>query len=182
MATAKQLVDILAYVTGTRRNRVNQLARQMINDGLLPISSGRDIKQVPPSSAALLMFAIAFSERVADASTVAKKMRNIPCTAEGGKRLGDVVAGVLSGEMTASQIDLHRDSTGRFSATVHLILPGGKKSQLHFHAKHGGGVFWQSTRSINNLGLRQIQYILSRHDLPEGIEFAGIKTMEADGV
>jgi hypothetical protein len=109
-------------------------------------------------------------------------MRNIPCTADSGQRLGDVVAGVLGGKMIASQIDLHRDSTGRFSATVHLILPGGKKSQLQFHAKQGGGVFWQSTRSINNLGLQQIQYILSRHDLPEGIAFAGVKTMDASEV
>ncbi len=65
MATAKQLVKITAYLTGERRNRVNALAREMINSGLLPISVGRDIKQVPPASAALLLFAVAFSEKAA---------------------------------------------------------------------------------------------------------------------
>ncbi len=182
MATAKQTVNILSYLTGERRSRVNQLARQMINDGLLPMSSGRDIKQVSPAAAALLLFAIAFSERAADASAVAKKMRNIPCPAESGKRLGDVVAGVLSGKLAAEQIDFHRDSTGQFSATVQLILPGGNKSQMHFHTKHIARGFWQTTRSMNGMGLRQLQYILSREDLPEGIEFAGVKTMESGDV
>ncbi len=178
MATANQLVKIVAYLTGERRNRVNALAREMINSGLLPISVGRDIKQVPPSSAALLLFAVAFASRAADAATVAKKMRNIPCTTDPGKRLGDVVAGVLSGKLAASQIDLHRDSTGSYSATVRLILPGGEESQLHFSAKNGRG-YWRTTHSMNRMGLAQLQYILSRTDLPEDIEFAGVKTMEA---
>lgn len=171
MATAKQLVDILAYVTGTRRNRVNQLARQMINDGLLPISSGRDIKQMPASSAALLLFAITFSERAADASTVAKKMRGIPCTADPGKRLGDVVASVLSGKLAASQIDLHRDSTGSYSATVQL-----GESRMHFSAKNGRG-YWRTTYSMNRMGLAPLQYVLGRDDLPEDIELAGVTTV-----
>ncbi len=180
MATANQLVKIIAYLTGERRNRVNALAREMINSGLLPISVGRDIKQVPPASAAMLLFAVAFSERAADASTVAKKMRGIPCTTDPGTRLGDVVAGVLSGKMAASQIDLNRDSTGRFSATVRLILPGGEESQLHFSAKNGRG-YWRTTHSMNRMGLTQLNYILSRDDLPEDIEFAGVRTMKAGG-
>ncbi len=175
MATAKQLVEIIAYLTGERRNRVNALAREMINSGLIPISVGRDIKQVPPAAAAMLLFAVAFSERAADASTVAKKMRGIPCTTDPGKRLGDVVAAVLSGKLAASQVDLHRDSTGRFSATVHL-----GESRMHFSAKNGRG-YWQTTHSMNSLGLRQLQYVLGRDDLPEDIAFAGIKTMEAGG-
>ncbi len=179
MATAKQTVEIIAYLTGERRNRVNALAREMINSGLIPISAGRDIKQVPPASAALLLFAVAFSERAADASTVAKKMRTITCTTDPGKRLGDVVAAVLSGKMAASQVDLHRDSTGSYSATVRLILLGGEESQLHFSAKHGGGGYWRTTHSMNRMGLAQLQYILGRCDLPEDIEFAGVRTMKA---
>ncbi len=175
MATAKQTVEIIAYLTGERRNRVNALAREMINSGLLPISVGRDIKQVPPASAALLLFAVAFSERAADASTVAKKMRGIPCTTDPGKRLGDVVAAVLSGKLAASQIDLHRDSTGSYSATVQF-----GESRMHFSAKNGRG-YWQTTHSMNRMGLAQLQYILGRTDLPEDIEFAGVKTMEAGG-
>ena len=171
MATANQLVKIVAYLTGERRNRVNALAREMINSGLIPISSGRDIKQVPPSSAALLLFAVAFSSRAADAATVAKKMRNIPCTTDPGKRLGDVVAGVLSGKLAASQIDLHRDSTGSYSATVHL-----GESRMHFSAKNGRG-YWQTTHSMNRMGLAQLQYVLGRDDLPEDIAFAGVTTV-----
>jgi hypothetical protein len=153
----------------------------MINSGLLPISVGRAIKQVPPAAAAMLLFAVAFSERAADASIVAKKMRGIPCTTDPGKRLGDVVAGVLSGKLAASQIDLHRDSTGSYSATVRLILPGGEESQLHFSAKNGRG-YWRTTHSMNRMGLAQLQYVLGRDDLPEDIEFVGVKTMEAGGV
>ncbi len=171
MATAKQLVEIVAYLTGERRNRVNALAREMINSGLIPISVGRDIKQVPPASAALLLFAVAFSERAADASTVAKKMRSIPCTTDPGKRLGDVVAGVLSGKLAARQVDLHRDSTGSYSATVHL-----GESRMHFSAKKGRG-FWQTTHSMNRMGLAQLQYVLGRDDLPEDIAFAGVTTV-----
>ena len=175
MATAKQLVEIVAYLTGERRNRVNSLARELIDAGLIPISHGRDIKQVPPASAALLLFAVAFSSRAADASAVAKKMRNIPCTTDPGQRLGDVVAGVLSGKMAASQIDLHRDSTGSYSATVRL-----GESRMHFSAKNGRG-YWQTTHSMNSLGLRQLQYVLGRDDLPEDIAFAGVRTMTAGG-
>ncbi len=76
---------------------------------------------------------------------------------------------------------VHWLSGVRHSATVRLVLPGGEESQLHFSAKNGRG-YWRTTHSMNRMGLAQLQYILSRDDLPEDIEFAGVKTMEFAGV
>lgn len=178
MATVNQSIEIFSYITGEQRSRVNQLARRLIDYDMMPKSTGRDVKHIDPASAANLLFAIAFAGRNADAPTMAEKFRGIPCTADADKRLGDTVADVLSGKLTARQIDFHRDSAGNCSATVRLILPSGKEYQVHFHADTGGGTYVQRTYSINGRGLVQLAYILSREDLPEDIEFAGIKTME----
>ena len=74
MPTVKDLIDIFADVTGEPRTRVNQLARRLIDDGLMPKSSGSDIKQVDAASALHLLFAIAFADRVADAPAIARQI------------------------------------------------------------------------------------------------------------
>ena len=181
MASVSQSIKIFSHVTGEQWSRVNLLARRLIDYDMMPKSTGRAVKHIDPASAANLLFAIAFADTNAAAPTVAKKFRGIPCPAESGKRLGDVVAGVLSGKLTARQIDFYRDSAGRFSALVRLILPDDKESQLHFYTAGGGGTFAQRTYSINSLGLRQLQYILNRDDLPEEIEFAGSVATDGGG-
>jgi hypothetical protein len=177
MATVKQAIKIFSYITGEQWSRVNLLARRLIDYDMIPKSTGRDVKQIDPGSAANLLFAIAFADTNAAAPTVAKKFMGIPCPANPGKRLGGVVASVLGGKLAARQIDFHRDSAGLFSATVRLILPDNEESLMHFHTGPSARAFVQRTFSINNLGLQQIQYILGREDLPEDIEFAGVKTM-----
>ncbi len=73
MPTVAQLVDVLALITGERQARVNMMARRLIDDGLMPKSSGRDIAQVDAASVANLIFAVAFAERAADAARAARE-------------------------------------------------------------------------------------------------------------
>ncbi len=75
--TVKETVDIVSYVTGESRSRVNQFARKLVDDGLFPKSVGKDIKRVGPESAVLLIFAIAHATRTADASSMAVNCMNM---------------------------------------------------------------------------------------------------------
>ncbi len=70
--TVKETVDVVSYVTGEPRSRVNQFARKLIDDGLLPKSIGRNVKKVGSGAAALLIFAIAHATRTADVTSTAK--------------------------------------------------------------------------------------------------------------
>jgi len=73
MPTVAQLVDALTEMTGERRARVNMMARRLIDDGLMPKSSGRDIAQVDAESVVNLLFAVAFAEKGADAARTARE-------------------------------------------------------------------------------------------------------------
>ncbi len=73
MPTVAQLVDALALITGERRARVNMMARRLIDDGLMPKSSGRDVAQVDAASVVNLIFAVAFAEKAADAARTARE-------------------------------------------------------------------------------------------------------------
>ncbi len=73
MPSVAQLVDALAVVTGERQARVNMMARRLIDEGLMPKSSGRDIAQVDAASVANLIFAVAFAEKAADAARTARE-------------------------------------------------------------------------------------------------------------
>ncbi len=77
MPTVKELIDLYASETGEPRTRVNQLARRLIDDGLMPKSSGSDIKQVDAASALNLLFAVAFADRVADAPAIARQIAGL---------------------------------------------------------------------------------------------------------
>ena len=73
MPTVAQLVAALALITGGRQARVSMMARRLIDDGLMPKSSGRDIAQIDAVSVVNLIFAVAFAERAADAARTARE-------------------------------------------------------------------------------------------------------------
>jgi hypothetical protein len=75
--TVKEVVDVVSYVTGEPRSRVNQFARKLIDDGLLPKSVGKDIKKVGPESAVLLICAIAHADRTADVTSTASEFTQL---------------------------------------------------------------------------------------------------------
>ena len=70
--TVNQATEIISYVTGTHRGRARQIARALIDAGILPKSSGRDIKKITAKEMLPLFAAIAMAEKVADAAAVAR--------------------------------------------------------------------------------------------------------------
>lgn len=85
--TVKETVDVVSFVTGEHRSRVNQFARKLIDDGLLPKSIGRDVKKVGPEAAMLLIFAIGHATRTADVTFIAKKFMQLPSVVLSGSLL-----------------------------------------------------------------------------------------------
>ena len=131
MRTVKQLVEIVTFLTSEPRGRVIQMARRLMDDGLLPKSIGRDIKNVDFSAAFLPVFAVAFAKRAADASSVAKKIADLPLlTATTGPDELDLLKDPI-----AKQIGIHvglplADALGKLLASdtdsqCHLVISRG---------------------------------------------------------
>jgi len=77
VATVSELVDEVAAMTGEPRSRVNQLARNLIENGWLPKSSGRAIAQIEAKHVLPLFAAVAFAAKNSDAAKVAE-LCNLP--------------------------------------------------------------------------------------------------------
>ncbi len=107
MRTVKQLVDIVTFLTSEPRGRVTQMARRLMDDGLLPKSIGRDIKNVDFSAAFLPVFAIAFAKRAADASSVASKIAALP---------------LLTATLGPNELDLLKDTIAK-QIGIHIEMP-----------------------------------------------------------
>jgi hypothetical protein len=173
MPTVQQTVDEFSRLTGATRTRVNQIARRLIDDGQLPKSAGKDIKEVNPADAMLLLFAIPLTDRVADAPSVAKAFAELPHqgqksvldpTQMAGKsrvrkivmpsadrtaaKLASVVGELLapSSDQRCKQLNLSRDAHGQLSAEIKLQGPAGFETSVYFH--HDGDVSASSRQTF----------------------------------
>jgi len=139
MPTVKELIDIYADATGEPRTRVNQLARRLIDDGLMPKSSGSDIKQVDAASALNLLFAIAFADRVANAPEIARQIAGLRRVPDHDERamatlpktfaippdgnLGEVAIALLEPKVEADcQIELIRNQEKIYFAKIKIRI------------------------------------------------------------
>ncbi len=139
MPTVKELIDLYADVTGEPRTRVNQLARRLIDDGLMPKSRGSEIKQVDSASALNLLFAVAFADRVADAPAIARQIAGLRLMDDQNEdiitglyeifaippdsTLGEVSVVLLDPRVKAKcQIELVRGADEVFQATISITL------------------------------------------------------------
>ena len=139
MPTVKELIDIYAHATGESRTRVNQLARRLIDDGLMPKSSGSDIKQVDAASALNLLFAIAFADRVANAPEIARQIAGLRLAPDHDEKamamlaknfaippdgnLGEVAIALLGPKVEADcQIELIRSQDKIFFAKITIRI------------------------------------------------------------
>ena len=164
MRTVKQLVDIATFLTSESRGRVNQMARRLMDDGLLPKSIGRDVKNVDSSAAFLPVFAIAFAKRAADASAVADKIAGLPLTGpdeldllkdpiakqigiHAGLPLADVLGRFIASDTALEcQLEITRGDDERYGAALMFAGEGDRYwSQLNFGHDHAHvGFTWQS--------------------------------------
>ncbi len=136
MPTVKELIDTYAAITGEPRTRVNQFARRLIDDGLMPKSRGSDIKQVTAASALNLFFAIAFAENFPGASATARQIAGLPLDDQEKEKmailskmfslppdgtLGEVAAALLDPEVEAyCSIELVRIQDEIFQAKIFI--------------------------------------------------------------
>ena len=72
MASVSELAETVALYAAEPSALVNQIARELLNENLLPKSSGKRIAQVDASHAALLLFAVLASPRIKDAAAAAR--------------------------------------------------------------------------------------------------------------
>lgn len=137
MPTVKELIDIYADVTGEPRTRVNQLARRLIDDGLMPKSRGSDIKQVDSASALNLLFAVAFADRVADAPAIARQIAGLRLMDDQNE---DIITGLY--EIFAIPID---STLGEVSE---VLLDSRVKAKCKIELARGADEIFQATISI----------------------------------
>lgn len=71
MQTIARTVEILSEVLNEPRSRVNAMARRLIDDGLLPKSSGRAIKKISAGQMLYIVAAVAMADTIDDASQTA---------------------------------------------------------------------------------------------------------------
>ncbi len=136
MATVSELVDEVADVTGESRSRVNQLARNLIDNGILPKSRGRAIAHVEARHVMPLIAAAAFAPRNNLAGEVAHQATGIPIVPSGmeqghlgsqlpysrhdGRTFGDVCEEVFSldGDFSDTRIEILCEQSGSLFAKI----------------------------------------------------------------
>lgn len=77
MQTVKQTISDLSYVLGLPRKRVNTIGRALIDAGILPKSSGRDIKKIDAVQLCGFVAALAMADKADDAADVAKQVMDL---------------------------------------------------------------------------------------------------------
>lgn len=171
MQTVTQSVADVCYVMGVPRSRVSNIARAMIDAGLLPKSSGRAIKKIDAGQMTGLVAAVAMADRVEDAPTVA--MRFLSLRLEGkpdGLTFQDAFAENLTTTISEAcpEIIFSRtrkgfiaDVRGAFSYAGDLC-----EGKLPFwEAKHWGG-FTKTSFTLSKGGFEVLRN-LSRRDNSE---------------
>lgn len=77
MQTVKQATADLSYVMGLPRKRVNTIGRALIDKGILPKSSGRDIKKIDAAQLGAFVAALAMAEKADEAAEIAAQIMNL---------------------------------------------------------------------------------------------------------
>lgn len=78
MQTVTQATEIIIYVADMERSRATQTARALLNAGLLPKSSGRDLKKIDAEQMLSLLAAVAMTDKIVDAPAVARAFADLP--------------------------------------------------------------------------------------------------------
>ncbi|GAA4250642.1 hypothetical protein GBZ26_11805 [Azospirillum formosense] len=100
MPTVSEAVSYISAVTSLPAARINGIARQLIDDGLLPKSSGRRIETISKRQLCLLIFAVFVSDTVKDATRTAISYDSLTIC---GDHEGNTKAGAIYGD-TAGEL------------------------------------------------------------------------------
>lgn len=188
MQTVSQATEIAMYVTGTARGRANQIARALIDAGILPKSSGRNIKKIDAAQMLSLVAAIAMAETVADAPRVAAEFAALPVhgdiepgnpeiEAEFGRDidLSHFFATIINKDSKwhSAQIEFAKVATG-YMATITGYFGSDDdeyfQMSLPFWRSKSWGHFCKSSFTISSSGVDIMRNLFRRDDI-EGASF-----------
>ncbi|MBH0114211.1 hypothetical protein I5E68_14800 [Novosphingobium sp. YJ-S2-02] len=176
MQTVAQTVEIVSYVTATPANRVSQLARNLITAGILPKSSGRDVKKVDGGALIGLLGAVAYSDNIAAASGIAAALMNLPLRIDGEAgeaTLASVFAqSIAYDDWEGAELELSSVASG-YTATIRgqivmgtLALTG----EFPFWKVKSQGGWVKRSFVIDRSGIEILRNLFRREDL-NGMEF-----------
>ena len=188
MQTVNQATEIISYVTGTHRGRARQIARALIDAGILPKSSGRDIKKITAKEMLPLFAAIAMAEKVADAAAVAREFSDLPMqigtldnddlkfALSGANDLSALFAEVMNkdGNWTRASIEFSRVATG-FTALIEGEVRNASarlsfEVALPFWRDPSMGHFYKTSFKLMEEGIEVMRNLFAREDI-EGMSF-----------
>ena len=180
MQTVTQATEIVSYVTGTARGRTNQIARALIDAGILPKSSGRDIKKIGAAQMLPLVAAVAMAEKVADAPGVARAFAEMPARFaqdENSQPEGDLShffnLAMTNPSWSKVRLEFGKTAAG-FTADMLLTLANEKMEStidLPFWESPSWGHFCKTSFTISPEGFEIMRNLFAREDI-EGMSFS----------
>lgn len=158
MQTVSQTIEDVSYVLGLPRSRVNSIARALIDAGILPKSSGRDIKLVEPTSLGGLLAAAAMAEKVDEAASIARRFMGLRI---GGDADGETFAAVFADQIQSDDHDLAPTITfGKTREGVTIDISGTfiyrgelSKGQMPFWEARSWGGWTKTSFTIDGSGI-----------------------------
>lgn len=180
MQTVSQATEIVSYVTGTPRGRANQIARALIDAGILPKSSGRDIKKIGAGQMLPLLAAVAMADKVADAAGVARAFAALPARFaqdENSEPEGDLShffnLAMTNEAWSRVRLEFGKTAAG-YTAEIMLTLANDKMSSnidLPFWESPSWGHFCKTSFTISPEGFEIMRNLFAREDI-EGMSFS----------
>ncbi|MGG7565991.1 hypothetical protein ACQ5SO_07500 [Rhodovulum sp. DZ06] len=174
MLTVTQAVSHIAYVTGCPEARVTQFARELIDQGVFPKSSGRRIARIHPHEAMWLLPCVAFADRRVDAYEVAKTVMRLPY--RGGSDgesfiFEDTLKDLLEpfegdgseGDRPQHSLRMYSNVNGSFAAEVVVHCKGGPDF-LEFWSQPSWGGLARRSYEVSREGVTILRNILNRDD------------------
>lgn len=180
MQSVSQATEIVSYVTGTHRGRANQIARALIDAGILPKSSGRDIKKISANKVLPLLAAVAMADKVADAAGIAREFEALPFEGDADiseATLAEVFGAVMdkSKNWLSAKIELGKTAAGFTASIVGEVGDDNEGKPLrfsaHFWKDPSWGGFCKTSFTVSAEGVEVMRNLFARDDI-EGMHFS----------
>jgi hypothetical protein len=176
MQTVSVATEIVSYITGTHRGRASQMARALIDAGILPKSSGRDIKKISAKELLPLLAAVAMADKVADAAEIARQFAALPFEgkAEDGTTLADMFVAVMERDVwSGAEIEFSKQHSGYAASIRGRLLKDGEEAlnvDFPFWRDPSWGHFCKTSFTISAEGVEIMRNLFARDDI-EGVSY-----------
>lgn len=174
MQTVNQTIEIVSYITGEPRSRVNQFARALLDAGILPKSAGRDIKKIGADKLLPLLAAVAIAEKVHEAAAIAADFAALPMEGEDSS-LADFFVTLLENESPwlSPTVEFAKTAAGcTATVTGHVVVDTDdvKDFVLPFWRSKSWGHFCKRSFTISAEGVDALRGLFNRDDIG-GVHF-----------